>query len=336
MLVAAMVGIVVRFAAVEGAVDQATMRYFVCVVEHGNISRAAEALRVTQPTLTRQVQALEHEFGTALLVRHGRGVLPTEAGRRLYEGVRGIARQIQALREHVAAAADDPTGEVAFGIPPSPRTMLANALLERFCAAYPGIRVRVVEETSSRLRDLVASGELDLCITTSIEPDRGLRSEVLATEPLMLVGPADASLALDTPVPIQRLSGLPLVLTTEPNSLRRIIEGALTRHGLQPHVRVEANTLPFMTDLVRARVGYTVLPSCGVLGAVAAGDLRAAVIRRLRVTWIVAASSGRALSVAARLFRNELFAVAGDKIESGVWRLGTRPVGQLPSGEQRS
>src|SRR5262249_56332288 len=117
--------------------DSRKIEYFLAVVEHRNISCAAEALRVSQPTLSRQIHALERQFNTPLFVRHGRGVAPTEAGKRLQEGLRGLERQLRTLRDDVAAAAREPSGEVAIGIPPSPPLPLGAPTLRPFSQAHP-------------------------------------------------------------------------------------------------------------------------------------------------------------------------------------------------------
>src|ERR1044072_5087833 len=94
------------------------IRYFFSVIEHGNLSSAAQALRVSQPTLSRQIQAIEQEYKNALFVRGGRGMRLTEAGKQLHEGLQSIERQLRLLKTDVAAVAVEPAGEVAFGIPP--------------------------------------------------------------------------------------------------------------------------------------------------------------------------------------------------------------------------
>jgi LysR family transcriptional regulator, nitrogen assimilation regulatory protein len=301
--------------------DSRKIEYFLAVVDHRNISSAAEALRVSQPTLSRQIHALERQFNTPLFVRHGRGVAPTEAGKRLQEGLRGLERQLRTLRDDVAAAAREPSGEVAIGIPPSPRTLLGVSIIGAFCKAYPHVTVRVSEETSGDLRDLVARGEVDLAIINPEEPVQGLASERLVSEPMLLVGPPHAGLSLDTPTPTERLPELPLILTTRPNSLRRMVELALSQQGLQPRLRVEANTLPLMTDLVAQGLGYTVLPSCSVFPLVEAGRLSASPLAGLRITWMVARPINRSLSVAARLLHEIVFRVVHDLVESGAWPL---------------
>ncbi len=294
--------------------------YFLAVMEYRNISHAAEALRVSQPTLSRQIRALEREFNVPLLIRHGRGVSLTEAGTKLGEGLRGFDRQLRSLKDEVAAASSEPSGEVAFGLPPSPRSLLAVPVIQRLTEACPQVAVRIAEETSGDIRDLVASGELDLAITNSDEPMKGLLVDPLATEPLLLVGPRSSGLSLGDPVPISMLAKAPLVLTTRPNSLRRVVEHELARHGLRPQVRIEANTLPLMTDLVAQGLGYTLLPSCSVLALVHAGMLSASPVSGIRgITWMIARPSNRGLSAAAKVLLEMITATAQDLIAAGRW-----------------
>jgi LysR family nitrogen assimilation transcriptional regulator len=300
--------------------DLRKIRYFSAVVEHRTLSAAAQALRVSQPTLTRQVQALEQEFGTPLFVRHGRGVAATEAGRRLYEGLNGLERQLRTLKDDVGAASVEPAGEVAFGIPPSPRALLATPLIAAFCRAYPRIRVRVSEETSGELRDLVADGVLDLAVTNLDEPMRGVRAEPLGREQMLLIGPKSAKLGMQRAVSLDMLADLPLILTTRPNSLRLTIEDGLSRRGLRPSVRLEANTLPLMTDLVQEGLGYTVLPACGVAAQLKAGSVRASPITGFFITWMLAKPAGRSLGVGAERFSDMLMEMARQKIRDKVWR----------------
>ncbi len=301
--------------------DIRKIEYFLEVMERCNISSAAEALRVSQPTLSRQIHDLEQQFNATLFVRHGRGVIPTEAGRRLREGLRGLDQQFRALRDDVAAAAGEPSGGVALGIPPSPRMLLGVSIVRSFCTAYPKVAIRLCEQTSGDIRDLVARGEVDLGIINSNEPIQGLTSQRLATEPMLLVGPPDSGLSLDMATPIERLADLPLILTTRPNSLRRIVDSEMQHQKLRPRIRVEANTLPLMTDLVKQGLGYTVLPSCSVLSLVKAGQLSASPLGALQITWTIAYPSNRGVSVAAQLLLKIIQRTVDALIENGEWPL---------------
>lgn len=304
-------------------IDLQRIHYFFAVIEHRTLSRAAQALRVSQPTLTRQMQALESEFKTPLFVRGGRGMVLTEAGQRLHAGLQGLDRQMRSLQDDVAAALVEPTGEVAFGIPPSPRRLLAVPLLQRFAKAYPRVTVRVVEETSGQLRDLVANGVLDVAITNRHEPGHGVASEALGRELLLLIGPRRTKLSLSKPTPLRELANLPLILTTRPNSLRMIVESGLSVEGLRPNIRMVADTLPLMTDLVTAGLGYTVLPACGVRAQLKERALSASPIEDLSITWLLAKPQSRPLSLAAQRFYEAIRTIGQEQIRAGVWQATT-------------
>jgi LysR family nitrogen assimilation transcriptional regulator len=299
--------------------DLRKIQYFFSVIEHGNLSSAAQSLRVSQPTLSRQIQAIEDQFQTPLFIRGGRGMMLTEAGKQLHEGLQSIERQLRLLKTDVAAVSIEPSGEVAFGIPPSPRGLIAVPLVKAFNATYPRIVVRLIEETSGQLRDLVANGVLDVAITNTLEPSHGIVSQQLGRERMLLVGAPSAKLSMRKETPIKALAGLPLILTMRPNSLRLSIENGLALHGLQPNVRFEANTLPLMTDLVIAGLGYTVLPACGVRHLVKQGQVSASPIADLSITWLVARPKTRSLGVAAERFHDMLCEFARKQVRDGVW-----------------
>jgi LysR family nitrogen assimilation transcriptional regulator len=295
--------------------------YFLAVIDHRNISRAAEALRVSQPTLSRQIHALEVEFNAPLFIRQGRGVLPTEAGKRLHQGLRGLEHQLRTLKDDVAAAAGEPSGEVAIGIPPSPRELMAVAIANEYRTRYPKVAIRFCERTSGEIRDTVARGEVDIAIVNVGEPMDGLIAEPFASEPMLLVGPKSAKLSLDVPTPTEKLGELPLILTTNPNSLRRMIDFELHRLGLRPDVRAEADMLPLLHDLVIHGHGYTVLPSCGVLPLIQSGRLSGSPLSGLRITWTIARPTNRSLTMAGRKLADVILQVAEEKIASGTWAL---------------
>jgi LysR family nitrogen assimilation transcriptional regulator len=300
--------------------DQRTIRYFFSVIEHGNLSSAAQSLRVSQPTLSRQIQAIEQEFQIPLFVRGGRGMLLTEAGKQLHEGLQSIERQLRLLKTDVTAVSIEPSGEVAFGIPPSPRGLIAVPLVKQYHSAYPRIAIRLVEETSGQLRDLVANGILDLAVINTTEPAQGTLSQVLGRERLVLVGPVAARLSMRKETPVRVLGQLPLILTMRPNSLRLMVEDRLGTQGLTANVRLEANALPLMTDLVAAGLGYTVLPMCGVGNLLKEKRVSASPISDLFVTWLVARPKSRPLGVAAERFHDILCEFSRKLIAKGIWQ----------------
>ena len=99
--------------------DLKQLEYFVRVAELGSFTRAAVALDVAQPALSRQVRQLEVELRQNLLIRNGRGAAPTEAGKLLLEHGRGILHQVERAREELGRVRGALAGRVAIGLPPS-------------------------------------------------------------------------------------------------------------------------------------------------------------------------------------------------------------------------
>lgn len=300
--------------------DLEDIQYFFAVIEHRNLSNAARALRVSQPTLSRRMRALEHEFKSPLFLRAGRGMVATEAGDRLYEGVRGLERQLRVLKDEVTATLTDPIGEVAFGIPPSPRSLFGVPLLRRFAEAYPNVTVRIIEDTSGRLRDLIGHGELDIVVTNLNEPMDDVLAEPLGHEPMLLIGPPGARLSLRKEVPFEHLATLPLILTTRPNSLRLTVEAGLSGRDVRPNIRMEVDALPLMTDLVAAGLGYTVLPASGVRALLKTRVVTASPIAGFIITWLVATPKARKLGVAAQRFYEMLQRIGAEQVKQGIWQ----------------
>jgi LysR family nitrogen assimilation transcriptional regulator len=119
--------------------------------------------------------------------------------------------------------------------------------------------------------------------------------------------------------PITALANLPLILTARPNSLRLLVENGLGQLGLRTTVRVEADTLPLMTDLVIAGLGYSVLPMCGVRDLVKAGLVSASPIADLFITWLAVRPRTHALSAAAERFHDMLYGFSRQLIRQGIW-----------------
>ncbi len=157
--------------------DLTRLQYFVAVAEAGSFSRAAAALHLTQPSLSRQVQLLEDELGQRLLERTGRGAVPTEAGSALLAHARSIFELAERARVDMQERQRNPRGRITVGLPPRVAHVITADLVERFHAAYPEAAITVVEGLSIRLREWLVAGRVDVAIV--FDPPRGLTAEDL-------------------------------------------------------------------------------------------------------------------------------------------------------------
>ena len=165
------------------------LEYLVAIADHGSLSRAAVALNLSQPSLSRQIAALEEEVGHRLLVRTGRGAEPTAAGERLLVHAREMLEASRRAIDELRDMGDSPGGRVTIGMPPRVASGLSVALVRGFRARFPWAVITVLEGLSLSLRESLVAGRLDLALLFDPFPSPQLAYEPLMREPLMLVAP---------------------------------------------------------------------------------------------------------------------------------------------------
>lgn len=250
---------------------------FVRVAEMGSFSKAAVVLETVQPALSRQVRQLEIDLRVTLLERTGRGVVLTEAGKRLFEHSVGIMALVARAREDLEASRDEMAGRVVLGLPPSLGKALTVPLVETFKQEWPKARLAVVEGLSAHIAEWIATGRVDIGLLYNPEPHAALEIEPLRSEPLCLIsrrdapGPADAA---DAAVPLARLQGVPLVLPERLHAIRRLLETQAALAGVKLDIAWEISSVPAILALVRKGHGHAVLPP-EALDDVRAPDLQA-------------------------------------------------------------
>ena len=232
---------------------------FVRIVDAGSFSRAATSLMLAQATLSRTIALLEQELGQRLLVRTGRGVVPTEAGQLLLSHAQAILQRADAAREALRDMEGSPRGRVVVGLPPRVAQSETIALVEGFRSRFPQAVITVAEGLSVHLREWLVAGRIDLALLFDPPPTPQLQLEVLARERFFLVMPT-ASQRPPARVSLTRLARFPMVLPSSPNAIRSLLDRALEREGITLTVVAEVNTVQATLALVEHGVGCTVLP----------------------------------------------------------------------------
>ena len=142
--------------------DLKQLSYFLHVADSGSFTRAASLLKIAQPALSRQVRQLEVELRQTLLLRNGRGVTLTEAGKRLLEHGRGILHQVDRAREDLEEMRGAPVGHTAIGVPPTVGRILSAPLVTEFGRRFPKATLGIVEGLSTYVTEWLASGRIDI------------------------------------------------------------------------------------------------------------------------------------------------------------------------------
>lgn len=257
--------------------DLRQLGYFVNVADAGSFSRAAVALTLAQPTLSRQIGLLEAELGQRLLVRTGRGVVLTEAGEVLLGHARAMLDSARRAREELRELHASPAGRVTVGLPPRVAIGLSAALVERFRARFPRAVITVTEGLSANLREWLIAGRLDLALMFDPLPSPLLQTRTLSREPLVLVAPP-AGRRLPAQVALPALADYPMVLPGAPNAIRGLVDAALKPRGIKLQVVAEVGAVQTVLSLVERGVGCTLLPASALALAEAPERLRRAAV----------------------------------------------------------
>ena len=278
--------------------DLKQLAYFVRVAELGSFTRAAVALKVAQPALSRQVRLLEVELRQNLLVRNGRGATPTEAGQVLLAHGRGILHQVERAREELDRVRGSLAGRVAVGLPPSIARVLTVPLTRAFRAQMPQAQLSISENLSTAMQDQLLHGGLDIAVLYDARPMPGLDVQRLLDQALMLVGRRPPGLQEDPPPPpltLAEVARLPLVIPSRPNAIRMYVESELAGIGCTPRVALEIDGVSAMLDLVADGAGFAILSRNAVIRSInpSAYTLREIVSPPLRIPVFTAVSALR-------------------------------------------
>ena len=296
------------------------LHYFLQVAELRSFTRAAAILHIAQPALSRSVRALEDELGVTLFHRSERGVTLTESGELLKRRAADLLADFTKVRDEVAAGATTLRGELSFGMPPSMQEMVTLPLIEAFRAAHPLVLLRFTEGISVTLNEGLQAGKIDVAIVAANEPLAAPHQTPLVTEGMFLVGPTNARLSLRRPVSLERVASEPLIVTLRPNSLRALLETALTRAGQRFEPVMEANATALMIAAVARGGGYTVLPYCAIGRALREKRVSAAPVANLRVMWALAYAQNRIKSRAVAELSRLAQAVAEHAVGANTWK----------------
>ena len=278
--------------------DLKQLEYFVRVAEMGSFTRAAIALDVAQPALSRQVRLLEVELRQNLLTRNGRGAVPTDAGKLLLAHGRGILHQVERAKEELGRVRGALAGRVAVGMPPSLARLLTVPLTRAFRQQMPDATISISEGLSVAMQESLVNGRLDIAVLYNAQASPEIDTSPLKDEDLFLVQLRTPGLREDAaskPIGLRDVAPLPLVIPSRPNAIRMQVESEMANLGCRPTIAWEIDGVSAILDMVADGAGSAVLSRHAVASSVrpSAYTLRAIRQPALRTRVSLATSSLR-------------------------------------------
>src|SRR5918997_1328541 len=204
---------------------------FIRSAELRSFSKAAVALGLSQPSVSRPIGDLEARLGGALFYRTGRGVALTELGEVLLPRARALLKSAEQLATDALAFGKAPAGPASVAALPSMMQTLAPALYEYIRLHAPGIKLRIAEGFSDQVERWVSEGTVDIGLLSRYRTVRSGHSDALFRARLVLIRANDGT-AVPHQVPFSTLDGLPLVLPSHLNGLRVALEETARKQNI--------------------------------------------------------------------------------------------------------
>jgi len=258
----------------RASIDLRQLRYFVQIADAGSLSRAAEILRVAQPSLSLQIKKLEEGLNVQLLVRHAKGVTLTDHGNLLYEYACHILKEVDRAHDALQSSTTQLVGKVSVGIPTSACRGLSGDLIATAKRELPGISIRIVEAMTAGLDEWIQSGKLDVALLYNHKAFANVAWSEMMVEDLMLIVPPTSPLWGVERISFRELQRIPLVLPGAPNVLRTVMQRYCARLDMELNVAIDCDSLPAIAQLVRGGY-YTVMPHFAMAFEIAAGQMSA-------------------------------------------------------------
>jgi LysR family nitrogen assimilation transcriptional regulator len=236
--------------------DLKQLRCFVRVAELGSFAKAAELLNVAQPTLSRQLRALEVELKTSLFHRNGRGVMLTPLGARFLEQAHGVLHAAEASVQVLQANERRLTGRVACGMTPSVGQGMVLEYARRFRARLPDATLSVSSHMSTALHDQIRASRIDFAIVHGDTPSSAVEITPLGEQGLFVIGTRPLGPDKKT-VGMRYLAKVPLVMPSG-YAVRKTLELAAARAGISLDIRFEVDVMDAMYALVSDGIGHAV------------------------------------------------------------------------------
>lgn len=243
---------------------------------HGSLLKAAAALGVGQPALTRSLAELEEIAGARLFERHARGVRPTEAGGVMIRLARRVLAELRRADEEFDQVGSPEGGTVAVGVLPVAAVGVLPGALIRLKRRHPAIQVRLQQGRMEELLPQLAAGEVELVVGRLYPPATpdGFRREALWEEPISVLARAGHPILHGAPVTKEALARHELILPTVSQRVGQEIEQLLSLLGLAPAAPLRSSSYGLIREMLLATDCLSVMPRLMMAGDLLRGALR--------------------------------------------------------------
>jgi DNA-binding transcriptional LysR family regulator len=251
----------------EAALDALVprLRQFIAVAREEHLTRAAEALGVPQPTLSRSMARLEEDLAVPLFSRPGRAIRLTRHGRLLLDAAERAVAALAGPVDRLSREADPARGRVALAFLHTLGTDAVPRLLRDFRAGHPDVRFTLVQGGADVLLARLLAGEVDICLTAPLPEEPGVAVRALDEQRIDLFVPAGHRLARRPGIRLTEASGEDFICMEPGYGLRVVTDELCRAAGFAPRIAFEGEEVATASGLVGAGLGVALLPASSPL-----------------------------------------------------------------------
>jgi DNA-binding transcriptional LysR family regulator len=272
------------------------LRQFIAVAREEHLTRAAEALGVPQPTLSRSMARLEEDLAVPLFSRPGRAIRLTRHGRLLLDAAERAVAALAGPVDRLAREADPARGRVALAFLHTLGTDAVPRLLRDFRAGHPDVRFTLVQGGADVLLARLLAGEVDICLTAPLPAEPGVAVRALDEQRIDLFVPAGHRLARRPGIRLAEASGEDFICMEPGYGLRIIADELCRAAGFAPRIAFEGEEVATASGLVGAGLGVALLPATpSLLADPAIAGVRVTAPKAVRTVGLAWLETGQAM-----------------------------------------
>jgi len=253
--------------------DLGQLEAFVQVANQRSFSRAAEALFLTQPSVTARIQSLERDLGERLFERSGRGIRLTEVGECFLPHAERVLQALNAGRDAIESLRNLQSGSLVLASATTVSTYILPGLLKTFRARYPRIEVSVRTGRSEQVLQMMLQDEAQVGLVRAVY-HQDIETRGLIEDELVLVANAEHELAGAGSVTVEQLGDHPFIFFDRNSSYYSLAQGIFRQHGVVPRTQMELDSMEATKKMVEEGLGIAMLPKIALERELAAGILK--------------------------------------------------------------
>lgn len=236
------------------------LEYFKTLAQIRHFTRAANAIALSQPALSRAITKLEAELGVPLFERHGKTIFLTAYGQLFLQHVERALQELDNGRQAVAQLADPNRGTIALSFLHSFGLYLIPRIISEFNKLYPHIQFHLEQTNSVILSQQLLDGSADLVLCASVIVDKNIAWRSLGEEELFAVVPANHRLADRAAIDLYEFKDEPMITLKPRYGIRKITDQLFEQINLTPNITFEGEEISTLAAFVDMNLGVTIIP----------------------------------------------------------------------------